>query len=120
MNHLEKIIETFWTELEECKSTRDYIELLVTSEHNVMNLLNTLEGSEFDSVQEKAPILAMISEVDMRCPEALQVLSDTDDTYFHGLSIIQEYSHADRIAIRRDYLNRAPSNLIRIDFNKKG
>lgn len=119
MVFLDDFIESFWTELGRCKHTNDYIRLLEKAELTAAELLHTLEGEAFKSFYEESPLLAMTSEVEMRCPEAVQILAEENVVFSSALFILDDYTRADRLALRRDFLKRELYNVLNVDFTQK-
>jgi hypothetical protein len=120
--YFDEYIQSFWEMLEKCKSKNQYIRLLEKCELMCLEYMNSLEGKEYHMFFQESPLLAMISEVQSICPEAVLELAEEKTIFSTAAYILSEYSSEDRSFLRRHYLKRDKMNLIYVDFgkNKKG
>lgn len=108
----DELVRFFWKDFHHASSKESYINLLVSSKLNCMEMLETLEGEEFLTFYDNSPLLAMISEVHRVCPEAVNELAKRDNFFSTALGLFENYSDEKRDLLRDTFLKR-PNTLFR-------
>lgn len=116
---IDEYIGAFWENFEQCQSKEDYLVLLQKIELMCIEHLNSLEGKDYDSFFDESPLLAMISEVQQVCAEAVSEYAEESVIFSTALYILQDYSDDDRSFLRRHFLKKDDNKIIFLDFDKK-
>lgn len=116
---MNELIEEFWRDLKFCKSKQSYKDLLAKVEIVCLKELKSKEGE--NSISEGLPMLAMISEVQLLCPAAVNEMAQTNAVFSTANNLLSGYSQEDRNFLRSHFLKGIENdNVIYMDFiNKK-
>ena len=117
--YIDDYIEAFWQTFENCQSKNDYISLLEKCELLCIEYLNALQGEEYTSFFDESPLLAMVSEVQQVCPEAVLELAEEKVVFSTAVYVLSEYSEDDFSFLRRHFLKKNDDKVIYLDFDKK-
>lgn len=121
--NMDQYIQNFWNSLKDCKSKHSYKLLLEQSELLCVEQLSQSEGEEFKSFYEESPLLAMVSEIQKRCPEAVDEKAEESLIFSTAAYILSTYNEDDRKFLREHFLGKKEDdNVIYLDFKdrKKG
>jgi hypothetical protein len=117
--YLDEFVSAFWEAFRNCKSKHSYKFLLEKLELMTTEYLSQLEGEEYKSFYDNSPFLAMISEVELVCPEAVYELAEENPVFSTAAYIISTYKEKDRKFLRWHFLGKNDDNVVQIDFDKR-
>ncbi|MGA5692684.1 hypothetical protein [Cytobacillus pseudoceanisediminis] len=117
--HIDNYIASFWERFEQCSSKDDYMNLLKTVETMSFEYLNSLDGEDYENFFDKSPLLAMISEIQQACPEAVVEYAEESVVLSSAHYILLDYSEDDRAYLRRHFLKKDDNKVIFLDFDKR-
>lgn len=117
--HIDNYIAAFWDYFVKCNSKDDYMNLLKTVETMSFEYLNSLDGEDYENFFDKSPLLAMISEIQQACPEAVVEYAEESVVLSTAHYILLEYSEDDRAYLRRHFLKKDDNKVIFLDFDKR-
>lgn len=117
--YIDDYIVSFWETFEKCYSKREFVQLLEKVELMCIEHITTLEGDEHKTFFDESPLLAMISEVQRVCPEAVLELVDDSIIFSTAYCILAQYDEDDRNFLRRHFLKKDDSKIVYLDFSNR-
>lgn len=117
--YIDEYIHIFWTEFNKCETKEDYIKLLKGVEQMCIEFLQTLRDEELNTFYSDSPFLAMVSEVQLTCPDSVSDVADHSAIFASAISILENYGAEERALLKSMFLGRDDKNVIYMDFNKK-
>lgn len=114
--YIDDYIVSFWNSFEKCESKKDFIKLLEKVELMAIEYLTSLEGDEYSKFFEESPLLAMISEVQRVCPEAVLEQGEKNIIFSTACLILSQYTDDDRNYLRRHFLKKDDHKVVYVNF----
>lgn len=112
MNFSDDIVRNFWREYHLASNKFAYKQLLLNAKLSFIELMENLEGEEFLTTYDHSPLLAMISEVQRVCPEAVEELANQENFFATAQEILSNYTEEKRDLLRDTFLKK-PNTLFR-------
>lgn len=117
--YIDEYIQAFKQGLLNCNTKDDYLDLLKKVELMCIEHLNTLSEDEYSSFYDESPLLAMIAEINLVCPESVSELAKENIIFSTAQEMLSDYSKDELAYLRRHYLKIENSNVIKVNFKAK-
>lgn len=115
----EQLIEYFWHKFDEAQNPADFVRLLAQIEIYTTEMFSSSD-SEDDSIHlDSSPFLAMTSEIERVCPDAVELLASKSKIISYSLSLLRSYTLAQRIELRSVFLNRTDKKIVFFQNRRK-
>lgn len=101
-----EIIDFFWINFRKAKSYEDYLYLLENIEYKCIELYKQIDKlNQNDPIKQQMPLLAMISEIQLVCPKAVEHMAEKSEIIKKAASFLERYSPQKRQLLKKYFLN---------------
>lgn len=113
------LIEYFWTNFDQAEKPTQYVRLLDQVEAYTLEIFSAAEDEGNSVHLDSSPFLAMVSEIEYACPEAVLLLAQKSDIIAYSLSLVRSYPAEKRLQLRKIFLKRDDGKVISFQVLKK-